>query len=144
MIKGLGLLPPSHFSLSIWNKATTFHRPPAPAVRSHLSEQRFRPRTLLGLGRPPAQGAVLYHQSCGRKTRYTREIRYTLVWPVEGCLAICQPPSSTLLYEGTLRFPQFPTPPAKGRLRPLGIYTVIQLYTSQFFSNVYFEIRYHL
>ena len=34
--------------------------------------------------------------------------------------------------------------PAIGRLRPLGIYTVIQLYTSQFFSNVYFEIRYHL
>ena len=33
---------------------------------------------------------------------------------MEGCLAICQPPSSTLLYEGTLRFPQFPTPPAKG------------------------------
>ena len=34
--------------------------------------------------------------------------------------------------------------PAKGRLLPLGIYTVIHLYTSQFFNNVYFEIRYHL
>ena len=34
--------------------------------------------------------------------------------------------------------------PAIGRLRPLGIYTVIQLYTSQYFSKVYFKIRYHL
>ena len=34
--------------------------------------------------------------------------------------------------------------PAIGRLRPLGIYTVIQLHTSQYFSKVYFKIRYHL
>ena len=39
---------------------------------------------------------------------------------------------------------QVASDPAIGRLRPLGIYTVIQLHTSQYFSKVYFKIRYHL
>ena len=55
------------------------------------------------------------------------------------------PPPPLLFLHCTSPLPASGAPdPAIGRLRPLGIYTVIQLYTSQYFSKVYFNIRYHL